>query len=227
MTVDMALESFKMLGAREAQDSGLGHIERQITAIEASVDSNPGLAIDLAKTLIESVCKSILVEHGLKDDRKLDTPKLLKRTLKLLNLVPADLPESARVTAGLQKTVNGLQTVIQGICEVRNTHGFASHGKPPEFRQLESLQAILVARASDAIVSFLVRVHRSAAEYAQTREPQYEDASEFNDFVDEVHDLVRIFDLEFRPSEVLFRVEPGAYKAGLADFSGVGPGGRS
>lgn len=47
---------FAMHGARDAIAAGLEHIEEQVTGIEQAVVDNPGLAFDLAKTLVESVC---------------------------------------------------------------------------------------------------------------------------------------------------------------------------
>jgi hypothetical protein len=46
----------------------------------------------------------------------------------------------------------------------------------------------------------------------------YEDNADFNDSVDDSHGMIRIFDSEFRPSEVLFVMEPETYRVYLADF---------
>lgn len=135
-----------------------------------------------------------------------------------LRLVPEGLDSTDDVTESLRKTVGGLQTVIQGICELRNTHGFASHGKEPAFQQLDSVQAVLVARASDAIVNFLFRVHRGYRPGESTRRRAYEDHSQFNQHVDELHEPVRIFEEEFAPSKVLFELAPEPYRVYLAEF---------
>jgi hypothetical protein len=46
----------------------------------------------------------------------------------------------------------------------------------------------------------------------------YEDYLAFNNFVDESLGMIRIYDVEFRPSEVLFRMEPESYHVYLAEF---------
>ena len=51
---------FVMHGARGAIAGGLLHIEEQVKGIERAVEENPGLAFDLAKTLIESACRRSL-----------------------------------------------------------------------------------------------------------------------------------------------------------------------
>lgn len=44
------------------------------------------------------------------------------------------------------------------------------------------------------------------------------DFDDFNDFVDDAHEPVHIFELIFQPSEVLFYVDAEAYRAKLAEF---------
>jgi len=218
MTAATASPPFLMHGAREAIEAGATHIEQQVVAIEQAVSTNPGLAFDLAKTLLESTCRGILAERKAAWDDAWDLPKLLKETLGHLRLVPAGLAVSKEASDSLRKTVGGLQTVIQGICEIRNSHGFASHGKDPEFQQLGGVQALLVARASDAIVSFLFRMHRDPEDVKPAPLPSYTDFPAFNDYVDEANGPVRIFDLEYRASEVLFHVDPRAYQDYLGGF---------
>lgn len=209
---------FVMHGAREAMAAGAVHIEQQVVAIEQAVFDNPGLAFDLAKTLLESTCKGILAERKAACDDGWDVPKVLKQTLGNLRLVPVSLAAEKDVSDSLRKTVGGLQTVIQGICEIRNSHGFASHGKDPGFQQLDAVQALLVARATDAIVSFLFRMHRDSDGAQTAHALRYDDQAAFNEYVDDVNGPVRIFDLEYRASEVLFHVDPRAYQDHLATF---------
>ena len=46
----------------------------------------------------------------------------------------------------------------------------------------------------------------------------YPDNTDFNDRVDDVHDIVKIFDGTYKPSEVLFAVDLVGYKTALAEF---------
>ena len=218
-TVQTPLLQFAMVGAREVVTSGMPHIEKQVVAIEAAVTENPGLAFDLSKTVIESVCKAILTERGHGYDEAWDLPRLLKETAGKLRLVPEACAADPDAAAKLRKTLGGLQTTVQGICELRNTHGFASHGKDASVPQLELTQALLVARSADTIVNFLFHVHR---EYGNSIPPprlEYARHFEFNDYVDDTNDAVRIFEVEYRPSEVLFAVDQDAYRNYLASYN--------
>jgi|SRR5215218_3073368 len=70
--------TFIMHGARAAIEAGMPHIEKQVEGLESAVISNPGLAFDLAKTLVESACKSILTERSIVYSVNDDLPRLFK-----------------------------------------------------------------------------------------------------------------------------------------------------
>jgi hypothetical protein len=116
------------------------------------------------------------------------------------------------------QTLNGLHTAVQGICELRNQCGFTSHGSGNPRPEMESVQALLAAQAADAIIGFLSRVHRQDRAPPPSPRALYEGNAAFNDSVDEAHNTIRIFEVEFRPSEILFQMEPESYRVYLAEF---------
>ncbi|WP_068670096.1 abortive infection family protein [Thermosulfurimonas dismutans] len=214
---------FVMYGAREASESGFTHIHEQIEALEDALNkANPGLVFDLARTLLESVCKAILSERGIPYEEKWELPKLFKTSLDALQLVPNYVIREEQANESIRKLNGSLQTVVQSIVELRNTYGFASHGKGPDFQGLDKVHAFLVARAVDAIVHFLFTVHRFP--FSEPEKPlEYEDNSVFNEYVDEENgEYVRINVLgdilEYRPSEVLFYLDLRAYESYLQAF---------
>ena len=197
---------------------GLAHIEEQVKGIEQAVIENPGLAFDLAKTLVESTCRSVLGERSVAYAATDDLPKLFKSATQNLSFLPAAASDAADLRRSLNQTLNGLNTAIQGICELRNQCGFASHGAGEARPAMEEVQALLVAEAADAIVGFLHRVHRQDRTQLPLADPNFDDNSTFNDYVDEASGPVRIFEVEFRASEVLFRMEPETYRIYLAEY---------
>lgn len=84
---------------------------------------------------------------------------------------------------------------------------------------MEPVQALLAAEAADTIVGFLYRVHRQDRMPPPAPRLDYDANPDFNAYVDENHDPIRIFDSQFRPSEVLFQLEPQTYRIYLADFA--------
>lgn len=218
MTVESSTP-FIMHGARVAMASGLVHIKEQIEGIEQAVIENPGLAFDLARTLIETTCRTILTERGVAFDLKDDLPKLFKTATKHLPFLPTAESGAVEVRKSLAQTLKGLSTAVQGVCELRNLCGFASHGSDSPRPAMEAVQALLVAETSDAVVGFLHRVHRQDRIPIPSMRPEYDENSEFNDHIDEIHDIICILGVEFRPSEVLFQMEPETYRIYLADFN--------
>src|ERR1700719_1064455 len=216
MTIETT--SFVMHGARTAMASGLIHIEEQVKGIELAVSDNPGLAFDLAKTVIESACRTILTERSIGFDPDDELPKLFKTVTMNLPFLPASASGSREVRDSLDRTLGGLRAAVQGVCELRNACGFASHGSDSPRPAMETVQAILAAETADAIVGFLYRVHRQDHISGTTRKLRYADNSEFNEYVDEMHNPVRIFDEEFQASRVLFELAPDPYRLYLADY---------
>ena len=197
---------------------GLVHIEQQVHALELAVAENPGLAFDLAKTLVESVCRVVLGERSIMFDQADDLPKLFKAASNHLPFLPASARDAAETRKSLAQTLNGLSTAIQGICELRNQCGFASHGAGAPRPAMESVQAMLAAEAADTIVGFLHRVHRQDRIPPPSPRALYDENEAFNESVDETHGPIRILEIELRASEILFQMEPESYRIYAAEF---------
>ena len=213
-----AAAPFVMHGAREAMAGGLAHIEEQVKGIELAVIENPGLAFDLAKTLVESTCRAVLGERSVDYAATDDLPSLFRIATRNLTFLPPTASDATEVRKSLLQTLAGLNTAIQGICELRNKCGFASHGSGEPRPAMEAVQALLAAEAADAIVGFIHRVHRQDRTSPLASGPIYDDNTTFNDYVDEAFGPLTIFEVPFRPSEVLFRMEPETYRIALSEF---------
>jgi len=209
---------FVMHGARDALAAGLTHIEEQVRSIEQAVADNPALAFDLARTLVETVCRTILAERKVAYSEDDDLPRLFKTASNLLPFLPLAASDGAEVRRSLAQTLNGLSTAIQGICELRNQYGFASHGTDKPRPAMESVQALMAAEAADTIVGCLHRIHRQDRTLSPSTRALYDDNPAFNDSVDAIHDPICIFDVELRPSEVLFEMEPESYRIYLGEY---------
>lgn len=209
-----------MVGTRAAVLDGPAAeaIEQQIHAIENALLSVPDFAFDLSKTLVESVCKTVLADIGQPADPNWDAPKLLRETTNRLSLLPRNHPNPAKARDSVEKTIRGLLQTIQGLCELRNGYGMASHGRDGFSARLDLRQATLAAQAADTIVSFLYRIHRDALAQSPGARVYYEDHADFNDAFDRDNEAIRLGDLELLASRVLFHGDPGAYKDALNDY---------
>lgn len=211
---------FQMVGARANILDGpiIEVIDQQIRAIEDAIDRVPDFAFDLSKTLVESVCKTILEDIGHPADPNWDAPKIMKETTTYLSMLPPGHPNAAKARESITKTLNGLHTTVQGLCELRNDYGLASHGRDGFSARLDLRQATLAAQAADTIVSFLYRIHRDALTQSPGARVYYEDHTNFNDAFDRDNDAIRLGELELLPSRVLFLADREAYRAALNDY---------
>ena len=223
-------EPFQMVGARALMLDGTiaEAIEQQIYAIENALAKVPDFAFDLSKTLVESVCKTVLADIGQPADRNWNAPKLLKETTKHLALLPRDHPHPVKARESIEKTIRGLHQTIHGLCELRNRYGMASHGRDGFSARLDVRQATLAAQAADTIVSFLYRIHRDALMKTPGERVYYADHADFNDAFDRDNEPIQLGGVILVPSRVLFYGDREAYKAALNEYlaeqSGAGGG---
>ncbi len=211
---------FQMVGARAAVLDGpiAEAIEQQIHAIENALASVPDFAFDLSKTLVESVCRTVLADVGYPADPNWDAPKLLREATNRLALLPRNHPDPAKARDSVEKTIRGLLQTIQGLCELRNGYGMASHGRDGFSARLDLRQATLAAQAADTIVSFLYRIHRDALTQTPGARVYYEDHVDFNEAFDHDNETIQLGDVELLPSRVLFHGDREAYKAALNEY---------
>jgi len=101
-TASRLLAGSPSLGPLKAHAKAIdaNYLAEQIRRMEASVETDPSLAIGTAKELIETCCKTILAERGKPVAGTPDVPTLTKETLKELKLVPDGVPDSARQRRG-------------------------------------------------------------------------------------------------------------------------------
>lgn len=90
---------------------------------------------------------------------------------------------------------------------------------------MESVQALMAAQGADAIVGFLHRIHRQDRLQVPGVGLAYEGNSDFNEYIDQEYELVRILNSVFKPSEVLYRMEPETYRIALAEYKTETPEG--
>jgi hypothetical protein len=202
---------FRLHSAREAINFGLTHIEEQVKALEQAIAENPGLVFDLSKTIVESTCKSILKERNIEFSKEDDLPKLFKVVTNYLPFLPSELSTDSEARKSLRQTLNGLSTSLQGVCELRNSYGFASHGQDGAREGMETIQALLAAQTADAMVGFLYRIHADDLSKPHKKRIEYSENPVFNNWIDDSNSVVEICSLIYSPSEVLYTVDKPAY----------------
>jgi len=141
-----------------AEDMSSEYISQQIRRMQSAVDSDPELAIGTAKELVESVCKKILTDEQVADIDRFEFPKLVKRTLKHLDLVPESIHDSAKGARVIRTLLNNLASVSNGMAELRNLYG-TGHGKAKQGAGPMSRHAKLAVGAATTLTTFIFETH--------------------------------------------------------------------
>lgn len=207
-------DSFVMHGARSAAANGMPHINAQIAALERAVVENPSLVFDLAKYIVESACRTILSERKIGFDRNDALPKLFKAVTTNVPMLPKEASAESEARRKLLQTLNGLHTALQGVCELRNTCGFTSHGGEAQAPVMEGVQAVLAAQAADTIVGFLFSAHR-VQRVGLPQNPTGHNLT-VDALLDTLYEPVSIAGEPYMVSEVLYAIDREAYLAILA-----------
>lgn len=209
-----SLAPFQMPGARrilEVSPTATG-IERLVEAVERAVVEDPWQVFDLSKSLIETVCKTILEDRGQTPDSKMNCQQLVAATAGVIPLAPTDHTDKAAIQDSSRKMIGGMNSMIQGLCEIRNRESSASHGRDAYMDGLGQLHAEGVARTTDSLISFLYLAHKETSKSSPGHRIHFEDHTDFNEHIDDLNEMIRIFDLKYRPSDVLFRLDIEAYR---------------
>lgn len=140
-----------------------GYVSQRITAMEAAIYNDPGLAVGLAKELVETCCKTILDNRGITISANLDLPQLVKLTSKELALTPDDIPKQATAAETIKRLLSNLATITLGIAELRNLYG-TGHGKKLQTKGLSPRHAKLAVGAASTLAVFLLETHEIRSE---------------------------------------------------------------
>jgi hypothetical protein len=135
------------------------YVTQQITRMEASIVSDPELAIGTAKEFVETICKTVLRECEQTVSASADLPQLVKQVREILDLLPHDIPEKARGAETIKRVLSNLGTVAQGLAELRGLYG-SGHGKHAKAKGLQPRHARLAVGAACTLALFLFETYQ-------------------------------------------------------------------
>ncbi len=193
-------------------------IERAIREIELNLKADPGVIFDHAKSLIERTCKTIFKEMGKTADEGWSVSQLAGFTMQAVVRVPAGHPEPEAAKKKMEVALKGLIAVVHGLAELRNLEGEIGHGQEANRIQLSPCQAEFAARCADTVIKFLVESDRNNQEADGIETLSYYQHPEFNEYVDQLHPPLNIFQGQYKASEILFEFDLQVYRDALNEF---------
>jgi hypothetical protein len=130
-------------------------VQRDIERALGSVKDDPEDAVTSACSLLEAVCRSILIELSLALPAKKDIDGLIRAVQEPLGLSPSrsDLPPE--IEADVRQILGGLTSVAKGIGALR-THGGDAHGREKGYRRIDARIARLSISAAGCLAMFLI-----------------------------------------------------------------------
>ena len=115
------------------------------------VRSSPAAAVTAARTLLETVLKTIISERNGAPDNSGDLGRLLKQSTKQLNW-------SDREDQAIQQITSGLGNMVNGICAISNASG-DRHGIIDGMQMDDPSIAELVVNACGTIGILMIELH--------------------------------------------------------------------
>lgn len=109
---------FRLVACRELMDSHPESlvIRQQVEALEDALPDKPGIAVSFCRTLIETTCRTILIDRGQIPDQGWEAPKLIAETTKFLHLgIHDDGYTDADLREGAGKLVRGVNSIVDGV----------------------------------------------------------------------------------------------------------------
>lgn len=103
-------------------------IRDHLRRLTASVDTDPRLAVSVAKDLVESTAKLVLREREVAYSKRDDLPALVARAQEALGLSASGVDSGSEEAHALKTILGSLTRLTQGVTELRNRVG-VGHGR--------------------------------------------------------------------------------------------------
>lgn len=185
-----------------------------IELIDQNRESNPNVALDGAKSLLETIAKTILADRGVTYSPQDSIEKLVKMAARAL---PSFVVLEQQDQDTVLRIVSSLGSVAGGVGTLRNRHGTIGHGQDlHDGRELDPRLADLAIDGIGVISVFLIEAH--TAEPGGLKRIQYEGFSAFNAKLDEERGLIEVAGIQISPSRALFDQDIEAYKEAALAF---------
>jgi Abortive infection C-terminus len=130
-------------------------VRRDFDRAIRSAEADPEDAITAACSVIESMCRSILVELGLPIPTRKDVSGLYQAVRVPLGLAPEKDGLPDEVETDVRSILGGLNTVVNGIGALR-THAGDAHGRERGYRRVDPRIARLAVHSASSVSLFLV-----------------------------------------------------------------------
>jgi hypothetical protein len=190
------------------------HLEEIVTIIETGLREESDTAIDGAKCLIETVCKTILTERGKEIGRAESPGSLIRKATQVLEISDEDGGSS------LQQMIRGMTSAADGLEGMRNAFGPLGHGRDAKHCKLGDWHRLMAVRTAETISVLLYEAHCARATNLRYTRAEFDEQSPENAKIDRLADVQIDSDTlqivineayRFRPSQILYDLDRDGY----------------
>lgn len=194
-------------------------LKRTISAINSSLqDGESGLVVGQCKALIERLCKSVLKEKQIDIEAGISLGKLAKKAISALGVEQTGNKDQKTREAFI-KLVNSftsqLENAASSIGTLRNEYCPLAHGRAHDEPKLHMIYAQLIASQTDSLATFILELIEQHKYFVT--EIIYSEHEDFNDYLYEQFGELDIFGDLYQAPDVLFNLNPEAYRRGLEE----------
>ena len=126
------------------------YLNAHIRTMNEIQDSNPTSAIGMAKELIETCCKTILIRRNVQPNKKWDFNQLVCECMSLLGIKAKEVNTEDPEMETVKPLLGCLRQAAKSISDLRNAYG-GGHGKEADFQPLKPKYAHLAVASSIAL----------------------------------------------------------------------------
>ena len=183
----------------------------QIDIIQKNVINNPSLSIEVCKSLIEGICKTILENKNIPYPDSIPFNGLVHQTINNI-LIPDENFNGDLVELGRR-----IASVAQELGNIRNNAGFAGHGMDIKNPKLTDTISIFSYKITDVLGGFIINCYNNNKIQIKDSRIHYCDCIPFNDSFDE-DNPISVGSLNISASKALYEQDYEAYKEAYYDY---------
>lgn len=187
----------------------------------AHVDGESGLIVGQCKSLVEGLCKSILDENNIDYEADINLSKLAKKAVQELAKNSSEWKEQ-KTNEAFKKLLNSfastLENAMSAIGTLRNEYCPLAHGRSSQHIPLDLVYAEFVAQQTDAILLFFLKL----LDHSYSLQPSiisYHENTELNEYIDEQHGSITIFEDNYLASDILFQMNQQKYQVATQEYA--------
>uniref|UniRef100_UPI003F649A73 abortive infection family protein n=1 Tax=Rhizobium lupini TaxID=136996 RepID=UPI003F649A73 len=130
-------------------------VRRDLDRALKSAEDDLEDAVTSACSVVESVCRSVLIELGLPLPQKKDIQGLYQAVREPLGLTPDKSGVPDEIAGDVRAILGGLNSVVNGVGSLR-THAGDAHGRERGYRRIDARIARLAIHSASTASLFLV-----------------------------------------------------------------------